>query len=36
MTAIKNIKVINYSLCFIYSCLVVFFIAHLPIVFISV
>lgn len=36
MHEIKNEKVINYSMCFIYACLVIFFIAHLPVVFISV
>ena len=36
MNIIKNEKVINFSLCFIYACLIIFFIAHLPIVFISV
>ncbi|MEL0632606.1 DUF3488 and transglutaminase-like domain-containing protein [Pseudoalteromonas carrageenovora] len=36
MHEIKNEKVINYSMCFIYACLIIFFIAHLPVVFISV
>jgi len=36
MGILKNEKVINYSLCFIYACLIVFFIAHLPLVFVGV
>ena len=36
MIELKNEKVINFSLCFIYACLVLFFIAHLPLPFISV
>jgi len=36
MSIIKNEKVINYSLSFIYACLIVFFIAHLPLVFVGV
>ena len=36
MIELKNEKVINFSLCFIYACLVLFFTAHLPLPFISV
>ncbi|MBH0004158.1 DUF3488 and transglutaminase-like domain-containing protein [Pseudoalteromonas sp. SWYJZ12] len=36
MDIIKNEKVINYSLSFIYSCLIVFFVPHLPLVFVGV
>ena len=36
MDIIKNEKVINYSLSFIYACLIVFFVPHLPLVFVGV
>ena len=36
MIELKNEKVINLSLCFIYACLVIFFTSHLPLPFISV
>jgi protein-glutamine gamma-glutamyltransferase len=36
MNAIKNSKKINFALSFIYACLIVFFITHLPVIFISV
>ncbi|WP_405600500.1 MULTISPECIES: transglutaminaseTgpA domain-containing protein [unclassified Pseudoalteromonas] len=36
MNNIKNEKIVNFSLCFIYAFLIVFFIAHLPIAFVSV
>ena len=36
MDILKNEKVINYSLSFIYACLIVFFVSHLPLVFVGV
>ncbi|WP_166420328.1 DUF3488 and transglutaminase-like domain-containing protein [Pseudoalteromonas sp. Z1A8] len=36
MDILKNEKVINYSLSFIYACLIVFFVSHLPLAFVGV